>query len=110
RIQVRRRRVEGVELAGGRFVAARAVVSNISPQQTFGELTDPREVDPRYLHRMNQMEPSVSCFKVWLGLKAKPVSKLEGPADYEVHLNSAYELPPQDCFDPRVASLSVVAP
>ncbi len=110
RIQIKRRRVAAVELAGGRVVATRAVVSNVNPQQTFGELTDPQEIDPRYLHRMTQMEPSVSCFKVWLGLKAPPRSKLSGPADYDIYLNTAYALKPADRFDPRAAPLSVVVP
>jgi phytoene dehydrogenase-like protein len=110
RIHIKRRRVDSVELAGGQAVSARAVVSNVSPQQTFGELTDRAEVDPRYLHRMDQMEPSVSCFKVWLGLKEPPQSTLQGPGDYDIYLNTAYELPSADRFDPRVASLSVVVP
>jgi all-trans-retinol 13,14-reductase len=110
RIKVQRRRVQGVELAGGRFCTAKAVVSNVSPQRTFGELTDPAEVDPRYLHRMKRMEPSVSCLKVWLGLKAKPRWSLEGPLDYDIYLNPSYERRGAERFDPSVASLSVVVP
>jgi phytoene desaturase len=110
RIKVQRRRVQGVELAGGRVCSAKAVVSNVSPQLTFGELTDPAEVDPRYLHRMKRMEPSVSSFKVWLGLKGEPRSSLEGPLDYDIHLSVSHERRGAERFDPRLASLSVVVP
>lgn len=110
RIRVQHRRVHGVELAGGRFCAAQAVVSNVSPRLTFGELTDPAEVDPRYLHRMERMEPSVSCFKVWLGLKEEPRCRLPGRLDYEVHLSPSYGRTAAERFDPGAAALSVIVP
>jgi prolycopene isomerase len=110
RIEVKRRKVQGVELAGAHAVSARAVVSNVSPQQTFGELTDRAEVDPRYLHRMDRMEPSVSCFKVWLGLKELPRCRRAGPDAYDLYLSPSYDRSEQAWFDPRTATLSVIAP
>jgi prolycopene isomerase len=110
RIQVRRGRVTGVELESGEVLETRAVVSNVSPQQTFGQLVDPSAVEPRYLARLARMEPSVSCFKVWLGLDSPLQSALHGSLDYDTYLAPGYEHHRPGAPDPRAAAISVVVP
>jgi prolycopene isomerase len=108
RIQVRRGRVTGVELETGELLATRAVVSNVSPQQTFGALLgpDPSAVEARYLARLARMEPSVSCFKVWLGID----SSIDESLDYDTYLAPSYEPRREGAIDPRAAAISVVLP
>lgn len=106
RIHVRRGRVTGVELATGELLETRAVVSNVSPQQTFGQLLDPAAVEPRYLARLARMEPSVSCFKVWLGIDG-PV---DGSLDYDTYLAPSYDPRHEGVIDARGAAISVVLP
>jgi prolycopene isomerase len=106
RIHVRRGRVTGVELDTGELLETRAVVSNVSPQQTFGQLVGSAAVETRYLARLARMEPSVSCFKVWLGLD----SPVDEPLDYDTYLAPSYEPRPEGAVDPRSAAISVVVP
>ncbi|MEP7120094.1 MAG: NAD(P)/FAD-dependent oxidoreductase [Byssovorax sp.] len=106
RIQIRRGRVTGVELETGELLETRAVVSNVSPQQTFGLLLDPSTVETRYLARLARMEPSVSCFKVWLGLD----SPVDEPLEYDTYLAPSYEPRREGEFDPAGTALSVVVP
>jgi prolycopene isomerase len=106
RIQVRRGRVTGVELETGELLETRAVVSNVSPQQTFGALLDPALVETRYLARLARMEPSVSCFKVWLGID----SSVDESLDYDTYLAPSYEPRREGAIDARAAAISVVLP
>jgi phytoene dehydrogenase-like protein len=106
RIHVRRGRVTGVELETGEILDTRAVVSNVSPQQTFGQLVDPAAVEPRYLARLARMEPSVSCFKVWLGID----SPIDGAHEYDTYLAPSYEPRLDGAIDPSTAAISVVLP
>jgi prolycopene isomerase len=106
RIHVRRGRVTGVELESGELLEARAVVSNVSPQQTFGQLVDPAAVENRYLARLSRMEPSVSCFKVWLGIEGS----VDDSLDYDTYLAPSYAPRHEGAIDPRGAAISVVLP
>jgi phytoene dehydrogenase-like protein len=110
RIQVRRGRVTGVELDTGELLETREVVSNVSPQQTFGRLVDPAAVEGRYLARLARMEPSVSCFKVWLGLDSPLDVSSAGGLEYDTYLAPAYHPPASGAPDPRAANISVVIP
>lgn len=106
RVHVRRGRVTGVELATGEILDTTTVISNVSPQQTFGTLLDPAAVEPRYLARLARMEPSVSCFKIWLGLDSPAPEGLE----YDTYLAPTYEPARATTVDPRAAAISVVLP
>lgn len=106
RILVSRRRARGVELADGSVVTTRAVVSNASPQHTFGSLIERDAMDPRYLARIERMRPSVSCLKVWLGL----AGALAGPSDYDLYLCPSVDPLPGNREDPSMSNLSVVVP
>lgn len=105
RILHRRGRVLGVALAGGRVIAARAVISNVCPLVTFGELLDEDAAPPRYRRRLQRLERSPSCFKVWVGA----AGALEG-ADYDVRLAAEGPHPPGGAIDAERAPISVVTP
>jgi prolycopene isomerase len=107
KIVVEQRRVRGVELASGRWVPTRVVVSNASPQATAHDLLEPGSLEPRYARRLARLEPSVSCVKVWLGL-AERRSEVE-PTDYDVGLRPSYDAP-SDELDTDMRRVSVVRP
>jgi prolycopene isomerase len=105
RIVVRRRKVEAVELADGRIVTTRFVVSNANPLHTFGELVDQAELDQGTLARIRRMEPSMSAVKVWLGLSGGLPAG--APLDYDTYLNGAFG-PVAD--EPDTGRISVLVP
>ena len=59
--------LSGVELEEGARVNARAVVSNVSAKQTFGNLVSSLNINRKYLNRVHRMKPSCSAFEVFLG-------------------------------------------
>jgi phytoene dehydrogenase-like protein len=68
RVVVEDGRVRGVE-AGGRFLAARAVVSNASLKSTVEQLTDPAAFDATWLAGCRDVRLSNSSCQVYLGLE-----------------------------------------
>jgi prolycopene isomerase len=77
RAQVARIGLEGgavshVELTDGRQVAARTVVSNANPYQTFFDLIPGEEVSRVFRHRLSQMKSSLSMVSTYLGLDCRP--------------------------------------
>jgi all-trans-retinol 13,14-reductase len=90
--------VDGVELAGGEILPAKAVVSNASAPSTFKEML-PREAVPAdYLSKLDNYRPSISSFIIWLGLNREIDSRVKAfstfvssgagaEADYKAHLN-----------------------
>jgi phytoene desaturase len=60
RILAEGRRVRGVELESGQRIEASAVISNISPRETFEKLVGREKVPVRYLRRLRRMELSPS--------------------------------------------------
>jgi beta-carotene ketolase (CrtO type) len=55
RIAVRAGAVEGVELADGRFVTAKAIVSSVDAQRTLLKLVDPGAVSPDLIRRLKNI-------------------------------------------------------
>ncbi len=68
RILVENGRACGVELADGREVRARAVVSNADPGVTWGRLVDPAHQTARLRRRIARMQYSVSTLSLFLGV------------------------------------------
>lgn len=62
----------GVQLADGRFVAAKTVVAAVDPYQTFFELIPGDEVSRVFRHRLGQMQPSISFYVAYTGLDCPP--------------------------------------
>ena len=72
RILVERGRAVGVELADGRRVAARAVVSNADVKRTFLELVGRDALPPNFADRLAETAPGPSAFMVHLGVDVVP--------------------------------------
>ncbi len=72
RILVRDQRSAGVELSDGRRVLAPVVVSNADPVQTYRELLPIGTIAAPFLHRLTQLEPSLSFYALYLGLDCLP--------------------------------------
>jgi prolycopene isomerase len=87
RIRVEQGRATGVELAGGRFVAASTVISNAPPTHTFNELVDREHVPAAYRNRLNSLMPSMSAFQIYLGLDMD-LTKVPGLAVETRYLSS----------------------
>jgi len=95
RIQIHERAVTGVELASGQQVSAPIVISSANPYQTFSELVPTGEISRIYLHRLDQMVPSLSAHATYIGLDCPP-SELGIPDgnyfhNHSLDLEAAYQ-------------------
>lgn len=84
KIRVQNGRVEGV-LAGGKEIAARAVVSNASAPSVFDQMLEPEDIPESYRSKLASYRPSISCFIVWLGLDRELRGKIKS---YSTHISS----------------------
>ncbi len=62
-------RVAGVVLADGSEVQAPVVVSNADARQTFEKLVDFEQLPPRFVRRLERLEPSLSAFVLYTATK-----------------------------------------
>jgi len=60
--------VQGVELEGGKQLAARAVVSNASGPATFRQMLPQNVLPEDFMQKLAAYKPSIASFIVWLGL------------------------------------------
>jgi phytoene desaturase len=65
RITVDDGRVRGVGLADGREVRAPVVVSNADARLTFEQLVGPEHLPPRFLRRLQRLEPALSAYVLY---------------------------------------------
>lgn len=72
RIVIENDRASGVEIAGGRVVKARAVISNADATQTFGELVGWDELPDKLRRRLDRSQLSPSAFALYGVLHADP--------------------------------------
>jgi prolycopene isomerase len=77
RIEVEDHQVKAVGLSGGRFLPARAVVSNASAPATLRMLPE-RACPEDYRNTLASYKPSISSFIVWLGLNRPLRKRIEG--------------------------------
>jgi len=106
--------VNGVILADGELLKAKAVISNASVPSTMKMLSQndgSAEFSSKardYLQKLNTYRPSLSTFIVWLGLNQEVHSKVKG---YEIWIDRDYdpEKAYQGCLacDPHKAGLLV---
>jgi phytoene dehydrogenase-like protein len=75
RILVGEHGAEGVVLASGEEVRARAVVSACDPHTTFVKLMDPADLPPAFRHRMEHRRFDGVAMKMHLGLDRLPMPK-----------------------------------
>jgi phytoene dehydrogenase-like protein len=86
-IRVKDGRATAVLLADGEEIAARAVVSNADPRQTFLRLLDPTELDPDFLNKIRNYRAQGAAAKLNLALDGLPSFK--GLKKAESHAASA---------------------
>ena len=85
KVLVKNGSVEGVALAGGETLPARAVVSNASVPATFREMVPHEAVPAEYRAKLEQYKPSISSFIVWLGLNQDLAGKIKA---FSTHVSS----------------------
>jgi phytoene dehydrogenase-like protein len=67
-IQVKRGKASGVELADGKVVEARVVVSNADPKRTFLDLLAPGTLDEEFSHRVTKLRAFGTSLKINLAM------------------------------------------
>ncbi len=72
RVLIAGNRVKGVRLVSGEEIAARMVVSNADPRNTFLQLVDPVDLDPNFLMKIGNYRCRGSAAKVNLALSGLP--------------------------------------
>ncbi len=77
--------VKGVTVSGGKFLPARAVVSNASGITTFRKMLPRAAVPSDYLKKLDTYRSSISTFIVWLGLNREIRGKIKG---FGIHVAS----------------------
>ncbi len=94
RVLVRDGRATGVVLDDGTEIAAKAVISNADPRQTFLGLLDPIDLDPGFLTKVRHYRCPGTAAKVNLALRALPVfSAVANPNDLRgrVHIGPSVD-------------------
>lgn len=89
KILVEKNRVTGVQTSDGREIGAKCVVSNADAKETFLNLVGREKLSRRFAERLDKMEPSMTCFLVWLGTDLDPRSK--GINESEIVYYSSYD-------------------
>jgi phytoene dehydrogenase-like protein len=72
RLRLKDGRVQGVVLAGGEEIAARAVVSSADPKRTVLGMVDPAQLDPFDVQRLRNYQQAGMCAKLNLALARLP--------------------------------------
>ena len=85
RILLHKGRASGVELADGRRIAARFVVSNADYKKTFLRLLPESATPARFRNRLETARVCESLFTVFLGVNRPPEDLLGGPAPHCLH-------------------------
>lgn len=70
----------------------RKIVSNASPYDTFLAMVGKEKFPPKFISKLDHMEPSISCFVVYLGLDAGFTAALNNTRDYEIFVSDTYDL------------------
>ena len=81
----------GVRTDNGKTYGGDAVISNASPQVTFGHLLHGERITQKIAKQMDKMEPSISTFSIRLGLDARFTANLENRRDYEIIISDTYD-------------------
>ncbi|MGA2623165.1 MAG: NAD(P)/FAD-dependent oxidoreductase [Bacteroidota bacterium] len=81
----------GVKTDSGEEFTARVVVSNANAHDTLTKMIHEEEFLRDYLQKMNAFSVSLSCFQIFLGLKADLVKNV-GIKDTEIFYNTGYDL------------------
>ena len=73
RIVVKEGQARGIELVSGEQIEAATIISNADPKRTFLRLVDPRDLDARFLKRVQGLQTEVgTCLKLHCALSEFP--------------------------------------
>src|SRR5215469_16682873 len=86
RVLVKKGRAAGVILESGETITADRVVGNLHPQLLFTKLLSPEELDPDFVHRMDNYVSGSGTFRMNVALSELP--KFRGMPDTGDHLGS----------------------
>lgn len=81
---------KGVIVNNGEEYFGKIIISNIDACRTFKNLIEDKMLPPEFLRELNNIEPSISAFQIYLGLNID--LKNVGFPDYEVFINPDYDL------------------
>ena len=95
RFRVKDGRIDGVVLAGGEEVAARAVVSSLDPHRTFLRMLDAALLDPEDFWRIRNYRIEGMASKVNLALSGLPAFKAAPGADAASLLRGRIHIGPE---------------
>jgi phytoene desaturase len=100
-------RVAGVELAGGERLPADVVVSDVDAATLYGRLLAGEPTAARPRHRVARSTPSLSGFRVLLGLRGRTPGlrhhTVSFPADYDAEFDAVFGPRPRPVDDPAIA-------
>ncbi len=96
RIRVDDGRVAGVQVAGGRFLESRAVLSTADPKRTFLGLLEPDTLPPEFLRAVRNIKIHGAAMKVNLALSELPDWKALPGGPGPQHHGSTYLCPSVD--------------
>jgi all-trans-retinol 13,14-reductase len=82
----------GVQTRKGDEYFGEVFISNASAIETFYGLVGKEKLPPKFVTGLDRMEPSVSCFMVYLGLDEKFGSTLGNREDYDIVVSDTYDL------------------
>nr|WP_297935937.1 NAD(P)/FAD-dependent oxidoreductase [uncultured Lachnoclostridium sp.] len=76
KINIEENKVTGITLKDGRIIQSDYVISNADANQTFLDMIGEEHLEQKFVTRLKEMEPSVSHFNVYLGIKSEAVENL----------------------------------
>ena len=82
-IKLKNGQVVSVKDSKGKQHPARAIIANCNVPTLFGALLPREEIPAQYLIKLNNYQPSISSFVVWLGLNRE----LKDNKDYEIFIS-----------------------
>lgn len=92
-ILVENGRAAGVRTTDGKTYRAKAVVANCSAVRLFNTMVPSRAVPESFRQKMKSLEPSISSFVVWLGLKERVTDRIK-----DAHVFLCSELDPEKAW------------
>jgi len=81
---------KGVVTERNKIFLAKFIVSNIDATQTFVELVGKENLEKKFLKEIKRVEPSISTFMLFLGLKSK-ISSLQHQCKYTCTLSESVD-------------------
>jgi phytoene desaturase len=101
--------VSGVELASGRRVSTRTVVSNADAFHTFDELVGEEQLPRRFLQRLRRLRVTLSTFAVYVGTD-QDLAALGGSHEMLIYPDWDHDRNYEDLLEARPTGVGIVIP